>query len=300
MLLERLRREARVRAGERVHDAVRVPAFAAPPAPRRFLQWALAASVAAHVGLGGYALTHLHFDGAFAGADGRTAAVSNPGEQVTAIWLPPPVVNHQTRPGERPTTSPLASAREQAGGRELPGAVGRPGASAVPAVSSAPVGPPVAPGGGAPIVAGYSASGLDGQADRGLPEGVDPSISGPPPADAPRPFTEVLTSRAERAERAEPAGAADTLVDVEPKILHKPPPKYTTKALEFRIEGTVRVSALFAADGTIREIEVVRSLGYGLDEAAIDAVRRMKFTPAMRRGVPVSTRMKVDVGFRVH
>src|SRR6185369_13514217 len=49
MLLERLRREMRVRSGEAVADVVWVPQFAAPAPRRRFIEWAVAASVLAHV-----------------------------------------------------------------------------------------------------------------------------------------------------------------------------------------------------------------------------------------------------------
>jgi len=69
---------------------------------------------------------------------------------------------------------------------------------------------------------------------------------------------------------------------------------------EYGIKGFVRVSAVFAGDGTVRDIKVVRSLGYGLDEAAIDAVRRIKFAPATRGGMPVSVRSTVDIQFGLH
>src|SRR5262245_59629141 len=48
MLLERVRREMRVRAGEDVVDPVWVPQFAPPEPRRRFLEWAIAASVVVH------------------------------------------------------------------------------------------------------------------------------------------------------------------------------------------------------------------------------------------------------------
>src|SRR3954469_22044513 len=49
MLLDRLRREMRVRAGEAVQDPTWVPSFAEPAPRRRFLEWAVAASLVVHV-----------------------------------------------------------------------------------------------------------------------------------------------------------------------------------------------------------------------------------------------------------
>jgi len=290
MLHERLRRQMRVRAGEPVDDSVRVPEFApAAVAPRRFLQWAVAASLVFHVGLGAFALTYLRFDSIFSvlGSD-ETAHAAEP-QEVVRFWVPPPVVNNQADPNGKTTVDAAPSAGRAGRGHDTaPGPLAMPTASTSPITSSAPVGPPVAPGGG-PIVPGYSTTGLEGTADRGLPEGAGPSLAGPRMSDEElRPFVEVSPSRIDK--------ITDEF-DVAPKFLNSPKPAYTTKALEYQIKGFVRVSAVFAADGTVREIQVIRSLGYGLDEAAIDAVRRMKFAPATRGGVPVTVRYKVDIQF---
>jgi protein TonB len=75
---------------------------------------------------------------------------------------------------------------------------------------------------------------------------------------------------------------------------------YTEKALRYGISGIVRVLVTIGADGSVRDPEVRRSLGYGLDEAALDAVRRTKFAPATRNGLPVTVRVSVDVTFDIH
>ena len=285
MLLERLRRQARVRDGEPVDDSIRVPEFATVAPRRRFLELAVAASLVLHVGLGAFALTYeLRFDRIFTSAEETARAHET--EQVVTSWVLAPVANHIVEPNEHPSIMP-ASARETARGRAPEGVVGASGMNAVPAVSSAPVGPPVVPGGGAPIVSGYSPTSLEGQADRNLPDDAGPALSGPAPPDEPRPFTDVRSSKYDQTEE----------FDVAPRTLYSPKPVYTAKALEYQIKGTVRVSALVGSDGTVRDLEVIRSLGYGLDEAAIDAVRRMKFAPATRNGVPVTVRVKVDVEF---
>jgi TonB family protein len=291
MLQERLRREMRVRSGEAVDDAVRVPGFApAGAGPRRFLQWAVAASLVFHVGLGAAALTYLKFGSIFFATDPGESTVSAVEPPPVINFLVPPAVNNRVDPKGIVTVDAPPSARQSGNGREpSPGAPAPATVSAMPVVSSAPVGPPVAPG-GAPIVPGFSAAGLDGAAERGLPEGDGPSFAPPPSTEDLRPSSEVADSSFTK--------IVDEF-DVAPKLLNRPKPVYTTKALEYGIKGKVLVRAVFGADGTVRDIQPVRTLGYGLDEAAIDAVRRMKFVPATRGGVPVTVRTTIEIEFRL-
>jgi TonB family protein len=53
-------------------------------------------------------------------------------------------------------------------------------------------------------------------------------------------------------------------------------------------------------DGRARDIRVVRSVGMGLDEKAIDAVRTWKFDPARRDGQAVAVQINVEVSFRLY
>jgi periplasmic protein TonB len=287
MLQERLRREMRVRAGEQVDDAVRVPEFTpAGAGPRRFLQWAVAASLIFHVGLGACALAYLRFESIFFATEGGETAQAPEPPPVIHIVLP--ILDNRPDPRGRVTVDTPPSAGHNGNGRETgPGTAAPAAVSAIPVASSSPVGPPVAPG-GAPIVPGFATAGLDSAAERGLPEDGGPALAPPPSPEDLHPFVDVSPSRFDK--------VVDDF-DVAPKFLNSPKPTYTTKALEYGIKGFVRVSAVFAADGTVRDIQVIHSLGYGLDEAAIDAVHRMKFTPAMRGGIPVTVRTKVDIQF---
>ena len=52
-------------------------------------------------------------------------------------------------------------------------------------------------------------------------------------------------------------------------------------------------------DGTVSNMRVVRSLGAGLDQKALDAVRQWRFGPAKRQGVPVDVVVEVSVEFRL-
>ena len=54
------------------------------------------------------------------------------------------------------------------------------------------------------------------------------------------------------------------------------------------------------ANGAPREIKVARSLGMGLDQKAIEAVRKWKFEPAMKDGRPVAVQINVEVNFRLY
>ena len=51
--------------------------------------------------------------------------------------------------------------------------------------------------------------------------------------------------------------------------------------------------------GNPQDIKVVRSLGMELDEKAIEAVKRWKFQPSMKDGIPVAIAIKVEVNFRL-
>jgi TonB family protein len=72
-----------------------------------------------------------------------------------------------------------------------------------------------------------------------------------------------------------------------PEILEKPKPAYTEAALKARIEGEVVLRVILGATGDVRVLGVVQGLGYGLEETAKDAARRIKFKPAMQDGQPV-------------
>jgi TonB family protein len=67
-----------------------------------------------------------------------------------------------------------------------------------------------------------------------------------------------------------------------------PAATYPDQARAAKTEGEVRLDLVLAADGPVKHIFPMNSLPNGLTEAAIDAARRIKFTPAVRNGQPVS------------
>jgi TonB family protein len=77
-------------------------------------------------------------------------------------------------------------------------------------------------------------------------------------------------------------------VDSKVKILSMPDPVYTFQAAREHVVGVVRLRAVFAASGEIKNIQVVNGLPAGLTENAIEVARKITFTPAMKDGHPVS------------
>jgi periplasmic protein TonB len=82
-----------------------------------------------------------------------------------------------------------------------------------------------------------------------------------------------------------------------PKPREMQKPEYTEEARTAGIEGKVRVELTVAADGSVRSAKVLESLGHGLDEAALNAVRAASFEPAMNCGKPVEATFVVAIRF---
>ena len=92
--------------------------------------------------------------------------------------------------------------------------------------------------------------------------------------------------------------AAEKLPPLVPaQILSKPNPAYTAEARQKKIEGEVVLDVTLGADGRIRVLRVVSGLGYGLDEAAVDAAQRIQFKPATRNGQPIDSTARIRVKF---
>jgi TonB family protein len=84
-----------------------------------------------------------------------------------------------------------------------------------------------------------------------------------------------------------------------PTILSRVEPQYSEEARKSRYQGTVVLEAIVRKDGTVQIIRVVRSLGFGLDENAIQALGQWRFRPGMRNGVPVDVALNIEVNFNL-
>jgi TonB family protein len=84
-----------------------------------------------------------------------------------------------------------------------------------------------------------------------------------------------------------------------PRILHVYLPQYTDKARNNGIEGELIVRALFQSDGKIKNLKVEKGLGHGLDQRAIESVRRIGFLPAQLEGQAVDAYARIIFNFKL-
>ena len=84
-----------------------------------------------------------------------------------------------------------------------------------------------------------------------------------------------------------------------PTILFKVDPQYSEEARKAQYQGTVVLEAIVRSDGTVEILRVVRSLGFGLDDKAIEAVRQWRFRPGTRNGEPVDVTLTIEVNFNL-
>jgi TonB family protein len=84
-----------------------------------------------------------------------------------------------------------------------------------------------------------------------------------------------------------------------PRAIFQPDPEYSEEARKARISGTVLLQVVIDKEGNVIDLKVVKSLGSGLDEKAIDTVRRWKFKPASKDGEPVKARVTIEVDFHL-
>ena len=74
---------------------------------------------------------------------------------------------------------------------------------------------------------------------------------------------------------------------------------YTSEALNAKIEGKVYILAFIDEGGNVVRTKVIKGLGYGLDEAASDAILQTKFSPGMHRGKPIKMQISIPIVFKL-
>ncbi|MBI3894764.1 MAG: energy transducer TonB, partial [Acidobacteria bacterium] len=84
-----------------------------------------------------------------------------------------------------------------------------------------------------------------------------------------------------------------------PEIVYKIDPEYSEQARKAKYQGTVVLSLIVQRDGSVRDIQVKQSLGLGLDEKAIEAVKQWRFRPGMKSGQAVDVAAIIEVTFRL-
>jgi TonB family protein len=99
------------------------------------------------------------------------------------------------------------------------------------------------------------------------------------PLPPPEPLTEINPPS-----RDQPVVFSDDLTP--PVLISGPPLEYTPSALEKRVAGTMAIRCVITVDGTVHGCRVIKSLPF-MDRAAITALERRKYKPALRAGQPV-------------
>ncbi|MFZ1730159.1 MAG: energy transducer TonB [Bacteroidota bacterium] len=75
---------------------------------------------------------------------------------------------------------------------------------------------------------------------------------------------------------------------------------YPDLAIRAGVEGTVIVLAYVNKEGIVTGTEIMRGIGGGCDEAAMDAVKKVRFNPGLQRDKPVNVKVSVPVKFRLN
>ncbi len=136
----------------------------------------------------------------------------------------------------------------------------------------------------------------------------DPTPDDPEPLAPPRRVvvpvvldaTDLVLDLPEAPPDRRPTGPLRVGGDVLPPVKrHAPPPRYPEIARAARIEGTVELEAVIDATGSVTELRVIKGLPLGLDQAALDAVRRWRFEPATYDGRPVAVLYNLTIHFRL-
>lgn len=91
-------------------------------------------------------------------------------------------------------------------------------------------------------------------------------------------------------EMPEPIGG---LYSIQSKIV------YPEEAKRNGIEGRVFIQAFIDETGNVADAKVIKGVGHGLDEAALEAVKRTKFTPGIHKGEPVKVQVSIPIQFKL-
>ena len=85
-----------------------------------------------------------------------------------------------------------------------------------------------------------------------------------------------------------------------PSVARRVDPEYSAEARQAKLQGTVVLSAVITTEGKATEIKVVTALGMGLDEKAVECLKKWSFRPARNRAdEPIPANVTVEINFRL-
>ena len=85
-----------------------------------------------------------------------------------------------------------------------------------------------------------------------------------------------------------------------PVVINRVEPVYPEVARKARISGIVIVECIIDKGGTVRDVQVLKGLPFGLDQAAVEAVKKWKFKPGTLNGQPVDVIFNLTVNFKLN
>lgn len=85
-----------------------------------------------------------------------------------------------------------------------------------------------------------------------------------------------------------------------PKIISRVEPEFSEEARKNKWQGVVILRLIIGVDGKPHDISVQRTLGMGLDEKAVEAVKQWRFEPGTKDGQPVPVEVSMEVSFRLY
>jgi len=84
-----------------------------------------------------------------------------------------------------------------------------------------------------------------------------------------------------------------------PEVIYKVEPEFSEEARKAKFMGVVTVNLIVDTKGLPQNVRVIRGVGMGLDDKALEAVRQYRFKPAMENGHPVPVQVNVEVNFQI-
>jgi TonB family protein len=113
---------------------------------------------------------------------------------------------------------------------------------------------------------------------------------------------ETLRAMAQSADNpdADEKAYAPKEVSVKARLMSRTEPQYTEEARKACVQGTVVLRGVLAADGNVKNLLVIKALGYGLTTASVKAARSIKFSPASVDSRLVSQSMQIEYNFNLY
>ncbi|GAC1655099.1 MAG: hypothetical protein NVS9B15_15860 [Acidobacteriaceae bacterium] len=85
-----------------------------------------------------------------------------------------------------------------------------------------------------------------------------------------------------------------------PEVVKQSDPEFSDEARKLKYQGAVELSAVIDPSGRAKNIRVTRKLGKGLDEKAVEALRKWVFKPSQKDGHPVAVLSNLVINFRLY